>query len=126
MSNLPPLSAASSAIVEAVKNKAMEISMTGDLEKVIEGYRTCAGLSIRSALQLAGGIDTSIRAEDVIENLKLIADNLDPKMTRKGMMRIEGKNLIKMIRTPEHYSDDTYDSLVDAMNSLLEQLTDEE
>jgi hypothetical protein len=126
MTTLPPLSAASSAIVEAVKNKAMEISMTGDLEKVIEGYRTCAGLSIRSALQLAGGIDTSIRAEDVIENLKLIADNLDPKMTRKGMMRIEGKNLIKMMRTPEDYSDDAYDSLVDAMDSLLEQLTDEE
>ena len=126
MSTLPPLSAASSAIVDAVKSRAMEISMTGDFEKITEGYRTCAGLAIRSALQLAGGTLGDIRAEDIIENLELIANNLDPKLTRKGSMRIEGKSLIKMMRHPEDYSDDAYDDLLDAMDSLLEQLTEED
>lgn len=126
MTTLPPLCAAGAAIVDAVKRQAMEISMAGDFDKVADGYRTCAGLSIRSALQLAGGLDNSIRPEDVIENLKILADNLDPKMTPKMGMKIEGKKIIDMLRSEEDYSLDAYHSLLDAMDSLIEQLSEEE
>jgi isopentenyl diphosphate isomerase/L-lactate dehydrogenase-like FMN-dependent dehydrogenase len=125
MTTLPPLSAASSSIVNAIKQKAMQISMTGDFDSIAEGYRICSGLAIRSALELASGTG-SIRAEDVIDNLRMIADNLDPEITPAAARRAEGRGLIEMLRNPDDYSADAYDDLLDAMNSLLEQLTEEE
>lgn len=99
--------------------------MTGDIEKVLEGYRECAGLVLKNALQLAGASDSvGIRAEDIIENLQLIADNLSPKITRKQSMRLEGKQILKMLRS-EELSEESYDAFLDAMDSLIEQLTEE-
>ena len=124
MSNLPPLSAASHAIVESVKQKAMEISMTGDIGKVLEGYRECAGLVLKNALQLAGANGSDkLNDEDVIENLHLIANNLSPKITPIAAMRFEGKKIVEILR--EGVNDD-YDSFLDALDSLIEQLTEED
>jgi hypothetical protein len=126
MSNLPPLSAASHAIVESVKQKAMQISMTGGIEKVLEGYRECAGLVLNNALQLAGANEpASILAEDAIENLRLIANNLSPKITPKLSMRYEGQKILSILRE-DGDSNESYDSYLDALESLIDQLTEDE
>jgi hypothetical protein len=123
MSNLPALSAASDAIVKAVLAKTVEIQSSGNLSLVADGYRVCAALSIRSALQLAGH-GAPIRAEDIIENLVSIVDNLDPEMTKNERMRMETENCIELIHD---YTEGSYEVVhaLDALKSIIYQLTEE-
>ena len=123
MSNLPPLSAASDAIVKAVLAKTIEIQSSRNLSAIADGYRVCAALSIRSALQLAGH-GASIRAEDIIENLVSIVDNLDPEMTKNQRIRIEASKSIELI---DDYTDGGYEvgHALDALKSIIDQLTEE-
>jgi len=123
MSNLPPLSAASDAIVKAVLAKTVEIQSSGSLSLVADGYRVCAALSIRSALQLAGH-GAPIRAEDIIENLVSIVDNLDPEMTKNERMRMETENCIELIHD---YTEGSYEVVhaLDALKSIIYQLTED-
>jgi hypothetical protein len=123
MSNLPPLSAASDAVVKAVLAKTIEIQSSGNLSLVADGYRVCAALSIRSALQLAGH-GASIRAEDIIENLVSIANNLDPALTKNQRMRMEASKAIELI---DDYSDNEHEvsHALDALRSIINQLTEE-
>ena len=123
MSNLPPLSVASDAIVKAVLSKTIEIQSSGNLSAIADGYRVCAALSIRSALQLAGH-GASIRAEDIIENLVSIVDNLDPEMTKNQRIRMEASKSIELI---DDYTDGGYEvsHALDALKSIIDQLTEE-
>ena len=123
MSNLPPLSAASDAIVKAVLAKTIEIQSSGNLSAIADGYRVCSALSIRSALQLAGH-GASIRAEDIIENLVSIVDNLDPEMTKNQRIRMEASKSIELI---DDYTDGGYEvsHALDALKSIIDQLTEE-
>jgi hypothetical protein len=123
MSNLPALSAASDAIVKAVLAKTIEIQSSGNLSLVADGYRVCAALSIRSALQLAGH-GAPIRAEDIIENLVSIVDNLDPEMTKNERMRMETENCIELIHD---YTEGSYEVVhaLDALKSIIYQLTED-
>jgi hypothetical protein len=123
MSYLPPLSAASDAVVKAVLAKTVEIQSSGDLAAIADGYRVCAALSIRSALQLAGH-GAAIRTEDIIENLVSIADNLDPVLTKKQQIRREASKAIEVI---DDYTDNEYEvsHALDALKSIIDQLTEE-
>ena len=123
MSNLPPLSAASDAIVKAVLAKTIEIQSSRNLSAIADGYRVCAALSIRSALQLAGH-GASIRAEDIIENLVSIVDNLDPEMTKNQRIRMEASKAIELI---DDYTENEYEvaHALDALKSIIDQLTEE-
>lgn len=123
MSNLPPLSVASDAIVKAVLAKTIEIQSSRNLSAIADGYRVCAALSIRSALQLAGH-GASIRAEDIIENLVSIVDNLDPEMTKNQRIRMEASKSIKLI---DDCTDGGYgvSHALDALKSIIDQLTEE-
>ena len=123
MSNLPPLSVASDAIVKAVLAKTIEIQSSRNLSAIADGYRVCAALSIRSALQLAGH-GASIRAEDIIENLVSIVDNLDPEMTKSQRIRMEASKAIELI---DDYNDGGYEvsHALDALKSIIDQLTEE-
>lgn len=123
MSNLPPLSAASDAIVKAVLAKTIEIQSSRNLSAIADGYRVCAALSIRSALQLAGH-GASIRAEDIIENLVSIVDNLDPEMTKNQRIRMEASKSIELI---DDYTDGGYEvsHALDVLKSIIDQLTEE-
>ena len=123
MSNLPPLSAASDAIVKAVLAKTIEIQSSGNLSLIADGYRVCAALSIRSALQLAGH-GAPIRAEDIIENLVSIVDNLDPEMTKNQRIRMEADKAIELI---DDYTDGGYEvsHALDSLKSIIDQLTEE-
>ena len=123
MSYLPPLSAASDAIVKAVLAKTVEIQSSGDLSAIADGYRVCAALSIRSALQLAGH-GASIRAEDIIENLVSIVDNLDPEMTKNQRIRMEASKAIELI---DDYTENEYEvaHALDSLKSIIDQLTEE-
>jgi hypothetical protein len=123
MSNLPPLSVASDAIVKAVLAKTIEIQSSGNLSLIADGYRVCSALSIRSALQLAGH-GASIRAEDIIENLVSIVDNLDPEMTKSQRIRMEASKAIELI---DDYNDGGYEvsHALDALKSIIDQLTEE-
>ena len=123
MSNLPPLSVASDAIVKAVLAKTIEIQSSGNPSLIADGYRVCAALSIRSALQLAGH-GASIRAEDIIENLVSIVDNLDPEMTKGQRLRMEADKALELI---DDYADGGYEvsHAVDALKSIIDQLTEE-
>ena len=122
MSNLPPLSAASDAVVKAVLAKTVEIQSRGDLSLIADGYRVCAALSIRSALQLAGH-GAKIRAEDIIENLVSIADNLDPVLTKNQRIRMEASKAIELI---DDYAENEYEvnHALDALKSIIYELTD--
>ena len=123
MSNLPPLSVASDAIVKAVLAKTIEIQSSGDLSLVADGYRVCSALSIRSALQLAGH-GAAIRAEDIIENLVSIVDNLDPQLTKNQRIRMEADKAIELI---DDYTENEYEvaHALDALKSIIDQLTEE-
>ena len=122
MSNLPPLSVASDAIVKAVLAKTVEIQSSGDLSLVADGYRVCSALSIRSALQLAG-YGAAIRAEDIIENLVSIVDNLDPQLTKNQRIRMEADKALELI---DDYADGYEVShAVDALKSIIDQLTED-
>jgi hypothetical protein len=123
MSNLPALSAASDAIVKAVLAKTVEIQSSGNLALIADGYRVCAALSIRSALQLAGH-GAPIRAEDIIENLVSIVDNLDPEMTKNQRIRMEASKSIELI---DDYTDGGHEvtHALDALKSIIDQLTEE-
>ena len=123
MSNLPPLSAASDAIVKAVLAKTIEIQSSRNLSAIADGYRVCAALSIRSALQLAGH-GASIRAEDIIENLVSIVDNLDPEMTKNQRIRMEASKAIELI---DDYTENEYEvaHALDSLKSIIDQLTEE-
>lgn len=123
MSYLPPLSAASDAIVKAVLAKTVEIQSSGDLSAIADGYRVCAALVLRSALQLAGH-GAPVRAEDIIENLELIADNLDPVLTRNHLLRMEASKAIELI---DDYTDNQYEvgHALDALKSIIDQLTED-
>lgn len=123
MSYLPPLSAASDAVLKSVIAKTIEIQSSGDLSVIAEGYRVCAALSIRSALQLAGH-GAAIRAEDIIENLVSIADNLDPVITKGERLRREASKAIELI---DDYSDNDYEvgHALDALKSIIEELTED-
>lgn len=122
MSNLPPLSAASDAVVKAVLAKTVEIQSRGDLSLIADGYRVCAALSIRSALQLAGH-GAKIRAEDIIENLVSIADNLDPVLTKNQRIRMEASKAIELI---DDYAENEYEvnHALDALKSIIDELTE--
>jgi hypothetical protein len=122
MSNLPPLSAASDAVVKAVLAKTVEIQSRGDLSLIADGYRVCAALSIRSALQLAGH-GAKIRAEDIIENLVSIADNLDPVLTKNQRIRMEASKAIELI---DDYAENEYEvnHALDALKSIIYELTE--
>ena len=121
MSNLPPLSAASDAVLKVVLAKTVEIQSSGDLSVIADGYRVCTALSIRSALQLAGH-GAAIRAEDIIENLVSIADNLDPVITKGERLRREASKAIELI---DDYTDNEYEvgHALDALKSIIEELT---
>ena len=121
MSNLPPLSAASDAVLKVVLAKTVEIQSSGDLATIADGYRVCTALSIRSALQLAGH-GAAIRAEDIIENLVSIADNLDPVVTKGERLRREASKAIELI---DNYTDNEYEvgHALDALKSIIEELT---
>jgi hypothetical protein len=122
MSNLPPLSAASDAVVKAVLAKTVEIQSSGNISLFADGYRICAALSIRSALQLAGH-GAPVRAEDIIENLVSIADNLDPQLTKNQRIRMEADKALELI---DDYADGHEVShAVDALKSIIDQLTKE-
>ena len=123
MSYLPPLSAASDAIVKAVLAKTIEIQSSRNLSAIADGYRVCAALSIRSALQLAGH-GASIRAEDIIENLVSIVDNLDPEMTKNQRIRMEASKAIELI---DDYTENEYEvaHALDSLKSIIDQLTEE-
>ena len=122
MSNLPPLSAASDAVVKAVLAKTVEIQSRGDLSLIADGYRVCAALSIRSALQLAGH-GAKIRAEDIIENLVSIADNLDPVLTKNQRISMEASKAIELI---DDYTENEYEvgHALDALKSIIDELTE--
>ena len=122
MYNLPPLSAASDAVVKAVLAKTVEIQSRGDLSLIADGYRVCAALSIRSALQLAGH-GAKIRAEDIIENLVSIADNLDPVLTKNQRIRMEASKAIELI---DDYTENEYEvgHALDALKSIIDELTE--
>ena len=122
MSNLTPLSAASDAVVKAVLAKTVEIQSRGDLSLIADGYRVCAALSIRSALQLAGH-GAKIRAEDIIENLVSIADNLDPVLTKNQRIRMEASKAIELI---DDYAENEYEvnHALDALKSIIYELTE--
>ena len=123
MSNLPPLSAASDAVLKAVLAKTVEIQSSGDLAAIADGYRVCTALSIRSALQLAGH-GAAIRAEDIIENLVSIADNLDPVVTYSERLRREASKAIELI---DDYTDNNYEvsHALDALKSIIDELTED-
>ena len=123
MSNLPPLSAASDAIVKAVLAKTIEIQSSGNFSLVADGYRVCAALSIRSALQLAGH-GASIRAEDIIENLVSIVDNLDPQLTQGQRLRLEADKALGVI-DDYNFGGHEVSHAVDALKSIIDQLTEE-
>ena len=123
MSNLPPLSAASDAVLKVVLAKTVEIQSSGDLATIADGYRVCTALSIRSALQLAGH-GAAIRAEDIIENLVSIADNLDPVVTYSERLRREASKAIELI---DDYTDNNYEvsHALDALKSIIDELTED-
>lgn len=123
MSYLPPLSVASDAILKSVIAKTVEIQSSGDLAAISDGYRVCTAMSIRSALQLAGH-GAAIRAEDIIENLVSIADNLDPVITKGERLRREASKAIELI---DDYTDNEYEvgHALDALKSIIEELTED-
>lgn len=123
MSNLPPLSVASDAVVKAVLAKTIEIQSSGNLSLIADGYRVCAALSIRSALQLAGH-GAWVRAEDILENLVSIADNLDPQLTKNQRMRMEADKALELI---DDFGPDGHEvsHAIDALKSIIDQLTEE-
>jgi hypothetical protein len=122
MSNLPPLSAASDAVLKTVLAKTIEIQASGDLSLISDGYRICSALAIRSALQMAG-YGAPVRAEDILENLERIADNLHPQLTPAERYRQEASQAIELI---EDYSTD-YSEIshaLDSLRSIVYQLTE--
>lgn len=124
MSYLPPLSAASDAILKSVIAKTVEIQSSGNLAAIADGYRVCTAMSIRSALQLAGH-GAAIRAEDIIENLVSIADNLDPVITKGERLRREAAQAIELI---DDYTENEYEvgHALDALKSIIEELTEDQ
>ena len=78
---------------------------------------------LRSALQLAGH-GGPIRAEDIIENLESIADNLDPVLTKNHLLRMEASRAIELI---DDYTDNQYEvgHALDALKSIIDQLTED-
>jgi hypothetical protein len=121
MTTLPPLSAASDAVVKAILAKTVEIQSSGDLSAIADGYRVCAALTIRTALQIATGTGP-IRAEDVLENLQAIANNLDPEVTAKERLKNKADAALEIL---EDYATDSYEAgrAMQSLRAVLYDLT---
>lgn len=122
MNNLPPLSVASHSIIQSVVSTAGQIQynlMTGASTDLEGGYRECCATMLRLALKVSGHGDP-VRAEDVLENLTKIADNLYPELTERDKLRLQAE---EAIRTIELESTDT-DASICAIETLKDVIYD--